>query len=77
MTDTNKDSNKIEKKEILSVDTPWCIGCWACVWLCSDMFVFNNDHKSIVKKQPETKEEIDCAKQAESVCPVSVIHVKD
>lgn len=65
------------KEDKLSVDTPWCIWCWACVWLCSDLFEFNNDGKSTVKRQPKTKEEVVDAKQAEAVCPVSVIHVKD
>ncbi len=66
-----------DKKNKVSVDTPWCIGCWACIWLCPDIFKFNDENKSVVNKQPENQEELDCAKQAESVCPVQVIEVKE
>jgi len=64
-------------KKKLTVNTPWCIGCWACVWLCPDLFEFNENSKSIVKRQPKNEEEWKCAKQAENGCPVNVIHIID
>ena len=67
----------IDKKDILSVDTPWCIGCWACIWMCPELFKFNDESKSTVKRQPENQDEINCAKQAEESCPAGIIHVKD
>lgn len=64
-----------DKKDILSVNTDWCIGCWACVWLCPNLFKFNENNRSVVNKQPESNEEIECAKQAESVCPAKAINI--
>jgi len=65
-----------DNKEILFVDTTWCIWCWTCMWICPDLFEFNKNYKSVVKKQPENEQEIDCAKQAGEVCPVMAIHLK-
>jgi len=61
----------------VKVDTKDCISCGACVAICPSVFDFNEESKCIVKKQPETTEEIECVKQAEAACPVMVINVKE
>ena len=59
------------------VDSEGCISCWACVAICPNIFQFWDDGKSHAVKQPENVEEIQCSKEAEEACPVSVIHVED
>ena len=71
MTDNKKDLEKV------SVDTPNCISCGACLALCSEVFKFDNTNKIIVQKQPRNEDELMCSKQAEAACPVAIIHVKD
>jgi len=61
----------------VKVDSEGCISCGACVAICPAVFEFNEENKSIVKKQPETAEEVECAKQSEAACPVMVIHVEE
>jgi ferredoxin len=39
--------------------------------------LIDDNNKSYVAKQPQTPEEIECAKQAEAACPVMVIHVEE
>ncbi len=56
----------------VKVDKGKCIGCGACVSLCSDVFEMK-DGKSNVKKQPEDTE---CAEDAEEACPVDAITVE-
>ena len=68
---TDNKSNKVY------VDTPGCIGCWACIAICPNIFKFNEDNKSYAANQPKDESELECAKQAEAACPVMVIHVKD
>jgi ferredoxin len=58
------------------VNSEGCISCGACVAICPNIFEFlKEDNKSHVKKQPETEEEIKCAKEAAEACPVQVIEV--
>jgi len=59
------------------VDSDGCISCGACVAICENIFEFNDQNKSIVKKQPSNPEEIQCAKEAANACPVMVIHVEE
>jgi len=70
------DQQKWNKWKV-SIDTPNCISCWACTSICPKIFKFNKELKSIVNNQPENKEELECAKQAEKACPVKIIVVKD
>ena len=65
------------KKGNVSVDTPNCISCGACVALCSEVFKFDDTNKTIIQKQPENADELMCSKQAEAACPVAIIHVED
>ena len=61
----------------VKVDSDGCISCGACVAICENIFEFNEQNKSIVKKQPSNEEEIQCAKEAANACPVMVIHVEE
>ena len=54
-----------------------CIGCQACVTVCSANWVMGGDGKARpVKKVITTAEELSCNKQAETACPVQIISVK-
>ncbi len=61
-----------------------CIGCGACVVACPEFWFMGEDNKASLvdsveeggKMVREIKEE-GCAKQAESVCPVQVIKIKE
>ena len=55
---------------MVKVDKSKCIGCGACVALCSQVFEMGKDGKSQVKKDDA---KIPCAKQAKDACPVSAI----
>jgi len=60
----------------VNVDQKKCIGCGACAAVCPDVFEMadtKDGQKSKVKKADVTE---DCAKQAESSCPVNAITVK-
>lgn len=59
------------------VNSEGCIGCGACVAICPNIFQFWDDNKSHVVKQPETEEEIKCAKEAAEACPVQVIKIEE
>lgn len=66
------------KKQVkVEVDSAGCISCGACVAICENVFEFNQENKSVVKKQPSNEQEIQCAKEAANACPVMVIHVKE
>lgn len=58
------------------VDHEGCISCGICVNTCPDVFEFDEDDKSVVKKQPEQYEEDEVRDAAES-CPVSVIDIEE
>ena len=56
----------------IEVNKETCIGCGACVSTCPDFFELQED-KSVAKKT-ET-DDIGCAKEAASVCPVNAIKI--
>ena len=53
----------------VKVDAKKCIGCGACISICSATFDLKNG-KAIVKKQPS---KITCEKEAKDSCPVDAI----
>jgi len=57
----------------VEVDKEKCIGCGACVNLCSDVFELE-EGKAKVKQQETDKE---CAKEAADSCPVQAISVEE
>lgn len=57
----------------VEVDQEKCIGCGACVAMCSDIFEMNDEGKSVAKTK-QTDDE--CAKEAADSCPVDAIKIK-
>jgi len=61
-----------------------CIGCGNCAAVCSEFWEMGSDGKANLKgaKKNENGEfelevkDVGCNKQAESSCPVNIIHVK-
>jgi len=62
--------SKKEEKKIKVNDN--CIGCWACIAICEDVFDFDEDlWKAVVK---EDIKECNCVDDAISACPVDAIN---
>jgi ferredoxin len=57
----------------VKVDKNKCISCGLCANMCPKTFIMDEDNKSEVLKQPNTKEEVSCAKEAIESCPVEAI----
>lgn len=59
------------------IDRDGCISCTLCTEICPEVFRMAEDGiaEVYVDKVPEESE--DCAKEAESNCPVSVISVEE
>ena len=53
----------------ISVKKETCIGCGACVSICSEVFEMGDDNKSHVKAQKN----LPCVKEAIESCPVDAI----
>lgn len=63
-----------------------CIGCGACISLCSESFEMGDDGKANLKNSKETDKraekyelevsEVGCAKEAADNCPVQCIHIE-
>lgn len=53
-----------------------CIGCWACVAICGDVFDLDDEWKAFAKDWMDSSnaEGID---DAIGACPVNAIHYKD
>jgi len=60
---------KMKFETMVKVDEDLCIGCGACVALCSEVFEIGKDGKSKVKKQKN----LECVDQAIESCPVGAI----
>jgi ferredoxin len=60
-----------------------CIGCGSCAALCSNFFEMADDGKAKLiggQKNAEGNDELEvedvgCAKEAASACPVQIIHI--
>ena len=57
----------------ISVDQERCIGCGTCVGICDNFELVEGKSKP---KQTKV-EEVGCNKQAEQMCPVHAITVKE
>jgi ferredoxin len=51
-----------------------CIGCGACVAVCSENWEMDGDKSKPLKTELD---EIGCNKEAENSCPVNCIHIKE
>jgi len=58
----------------VSVNQKLCIGCGACASICPAIFEMKNG-KSFVKTKKI--DDVACAKEAKSACPVSAIKVEE
>lgn len=67
--------NNIKKKEFDVKSN--CISCWACVGIAPEIFEFNEENKSCVKRQPETEKELQDTEDAKNICPVDAIIYKN
>ena len=56
-------------------DREKCIGCGACVAACPENWELKDDGKASPKKKKIEKRELECNREAESVCPVQIIHI--
>jgi len=56
----------------IKIDKKKCIGCGACVSICSKSFELVDGKAKV--KNPEVKE-ITCEKEAEESCPVKAIKI--
>jgi len=61
--------NDQQKKLVVSQET--CIGCGTCIALCPEVFMFNDDGKSVVKDQSACAN-CDC-QAAVDACQVNAI----
>ncbi len=53
-----------------------CIGCWACVAICSDVFDLDDEWKAFAKDGMDSSNAV-WIDDAISACPVTAIHYKD
>lgn len=53
-----------------------CIGCWACVAICSDVFDLDDEWKAFAKTGMDTSN-ASWIDDAIIACPVNAIHYKD
>lgn len=61
---------KDEDKKVVVNDN--CIGCWACVAICWEVFDLNDEWRAFVKDDFESND-CDCIEDAIWVCPVWAI----
>ncbi len=62
-----------EKEKKLAVDEDSCIACGTCYGVEPELFKSDDEGKSKVKKQPESPEEKEQAKEAVDGCPSQAI----
>jgi len=55
----------------VSVDKEKCIGCGACVSICSEVFELKDGKVNLKKEETDEK----CAKEAADNCPVQAIKI--
>ena len=57
----------------IKINQETCVGCGACVSICSENFIMNDSGKAEVKSQETT----DCTKNAVDSCPVQSIQIEE
>jgi len=63
------------KKHTITQEREKCIGCGACVAACPDNWKMDSDRKASPKRMSIDEKELACNKEAESICPVGIIHI--
>lgn len=53
-----------------------CIGCWACVAICEDVFDLNDEWMAFAKEWMNSSN-ADCIDDAIGACPVNAIYYKN
>jgi len=61
----------------VTINKEECIGCGSCESIAGDIFEMKDDGKAHVKKKNLTGDDIKKAKEAEDICPVDAINVKE
>lgn len=61
----------------ITIDQDNCIGCGNCEDVCPELFELREDGISYVRKENLRDDLIECARDAEDSCPVSVIEVSE
>ena len=56
-------------------DREKCIGCGACVAACPENWEMKPDGKAKPKKTKIEKKDLEANREAQSVCPVQIIHI--
>ncbi|MGL5416339.1 MAG: ferredoxin [Clostridium sp.] len=59
-----------------AVDKGTCIGCGLCEGVCPEIFVMEDDGKSVAKDVELSGDTLQGAKDAEAECPVGAITVE-
>jgi len=60
----------------VKVDKKNCVGCGACVSLCSKYFELDSEGKSKVKKEKVDPKDEKSVREAVESCPVGAISIK-
>ena len=60
----------------VKVNKDVCIGCGTCMSLCADVFEFDKNNKSQVKKDADIEKNQKCIETAKDSCPVQAIDVE-
>jgi len=59
----------------IDLDREGCIGCWACISVCGENWIMEEDGKSSAKKIDLEEKELPKNMEAAESCPVNVIHI--
>jgi len=61
----------------VTIDQSACIECGTCKTVCPQIFDFNEDGKAYILKGVNLEENKKCVKDAQEMCPVKAIIIKE
>lgn len=61
----------------IAIKKDLCIGCGACQGLCPEIFDLNEDGKAYVIEEADLYANLDCAKEAVSLCMAKAIIIEE